>query len=53
MTRMKGQRMDVAEVVGGEDGEVGEVGEQEEDSHKGHGNPDGALEVPFGVAELA
>lgn len=53
VARVQGQGVDVAQVIGGEDGEVGKVGEQEEDGDKGHGDPDGALEVPLGVAELA
>jgi hypothetical protein len=45
--------MDVTEVVGGEDGEEGKVGQEEENGNKGHGDPDGTLEVPLGISKLS
>lgn len=53
MTGMKRQRVDVAKVIRREDGEKGKVGKEEEDGDERHGDPDGSLEVPFGVTKFS
>lgn len=43
MSSVEGKRVDVTEVVGGEDGEECEIGEEEEDGDEGHRDKDCAF----------